>query len=137
MQDPSFGQNTSFEPFQVDITSTTSTVTPAETTFTSTPTPSSTYPTPNPAPVLYPNPAPGGGSTTLQLTLSAASDVHYRIFTVSFRKVQDQTIPNVPAGLNNLNIPLVDRTGTALANGLYYLVINYDGKRVVLKLLVM
>jgi hypothetical protein len=78
-----------------------------------------------------------GGSTTLQITLNTPSDVQYRIFTLSFRKIQDQTIPNVPAGLNNLNIPLVDKRGAALANGLYYLVINYDGKRVVLKLLVM
>ena len=113
----------------------TATITPTQTfspTLTATPNPAATS-----VPVLYPNPAPGGGSTNLQLTLGATSDVHYRIFTLSFRKVQDQTIPNVPAGLNNLKIPLVDKSGVALANGLYYLVINYDGKRVVLKLLVM
>ncbi len=127
--------------FTITPTSTfTVTFTPSNT---STATPSSTpsgiptfTQTPSSAPVLYPNPAPGGSSTNLQLTLGASSDVHYRIFTLSFRKVQDQTIPNVPAGLNNLKIPLVDKNGVALANGLYYLVINYDGKRVVLKLLV-
>ncbi len=88
-----------------------------------------------PKPVFYPNPA-SGGSVTLLLNLDSISNVHYQVFTVSFRKVQDKTISDVPQGLNSLTIPLVDKTGDRLANGLYYVVVTANGKRWVLKLLV-
>jgi hypothetical protein len=88
-------------------------------------------------PVLYPNPVSVGNSTLLQLTLGAASNVRVQIFTVSFRKVFDQTYPNLAEGIHNLSIPLVDREGTPLANGLYYVVVTVNGQRTILKLLIL
>lgn len=72
----------------------------------------------------------------LVLTLADSTSVNLRIFTVAFRKVLDETTAVLPAGVNNLSVPLVDKTGTPLANGLYYLVVTVDGKRTILKLLV-
>ncbi len=117
-----------------------------------TPTPSSTIiPTSSPTipptttgtpgisstPIFYPNPAPIGAPVTLLLNLASPSNVRIQIFTVAFREVQDETIANVPAGTAKLPVPLVDREGKPLANGLYYAVITANGKRWVLKLLIL
>jgi hypothetical protein len=63
--------------------------------------------------------------------------VHIQIFTVAFRKVVDETLPDVPAGTSRVPVPLVDRDGKPLANGLYYVVITANGKHWVLKLLIL
>ena len=60
-----------------------------------------------------------------------------QIFTVAFREVQNETIPNLPAGTSKVPVPLVDREGKPLANGLYYVLITANGKRWVLKLLIL
>jgi hypothetical protein len=93
--------------------------------------------TPSGNPVLFPNPAPGGGSATLQVNLAAPGNVRIQVFTVSFRKVLDKTVPNIPAGVQDLTFPLVDKDGTALADGLYYVVVTANGKRWILKLLIL
>lgn len=86
-------------------------------------------------PVLYPNPVTGG-SVTLLVNLSTAGSVHVQIFTLSFREVLNITLPE-PAGTDKLDILLKDKDGKPLANGLYYVLITVNGKRSVLKLLIL
>lgn len=88
-------------------------------------------------PIFYPNPVPIGAPVTLLLNLSSSGNVRIQIFTVAFREVQDETIPDVPAGTARLPVSLVDREGKPLANGLYYVVVTANGKRWVLKLLIL
>jgi hypothetical protein len=87
--------------------------------------------------VIYPNPVSGGAPVTLVVTLASPANVRIQIFTVSFRKVVDETVTSVPAGTSKLPVPLVDREGKPLANGLYYVVVTINGKRSVLKLLIL
>lgn len=95
-------------------------------------TPSST-PLPNSTPVLYPNPATGP-AVSLKIPPTTAPAVRVEIFTTAFRKVQDENIP-VNAGYW-LSVNLMDEWGRPLANGLYYVVVNVNGQRLILKLLV-
>jgi hypothetical protein len=61
--------------------------------------------------------------------------VEVQVFTLAFRKVNELSFPQVRAGAS-VTIPLSDRWGTPLASGLYYTVVATNGKRTVLKLLV-
>jgi hypothetical protein len=67
---------------------------------------------------------------------SGAADVRVEIFTPSFRKVQDETFPNVPAGVA-VQVELKDRWGNPLADGLYYVLVIVDGHRSIGKLLIL
>jgi hypothetical protein len=71
------------------------------------------------------------------VSLVSSGNVRIQIFTVAFREVEDETIPNLPAGTSKVSVPLVDREGKPLADGLYYVVITANGKRSVLKLLIL
>ncbi len=88
-------------------------------------------------PVLYPNPVKGGTSAELQVTLLSAANVRVQIFTLSFRKVFDQTYSNLSAGVDDLPVSLVHSEGHPLANGLYYVVVTVNGQRTLLKLLIL
>jgi hypothetical protein len=46
-----------------------------------------------------------------------------KLYTTAFRMVQEVTLPNLPAGPVKTQVPLVDKKGHLLANGLYYIVI--------------
>jgi hypothetical protein len=84
-------------------------------------------------PVLYPNPVTGEQVT---LTLpSVSGQVTVEIFTLSFRELQ--TIKVQENGDGFLVIPLLDREGNRLANGLYYLRVSGGGQKWTLKLLVL
>jgi hypothetical protein len=112
----------------------TSSFTPAFT-VTSTATPS---PTPTPVtgpPVLYPNPVTTSGLTHLLVPLTSASNVRVQIFTTAFRMVQEETFQQVSPG-EVITLTLTDKFGNPLANGLYYVVIEAQGKRWITKLLV-
>jgi hypothetical protein len=85
--------------------------------------------------VLYPNPV-GAGPVTLNPGLSSSSTVKVELFTVAFRKVNELTFSQVPAG-GTVSIPLTDKKGTPLASGLYYVVVTTDQGRTILKLLVL
>src|SRR5579871_1676983 len=102
--------------------------------MTSTPS-ASTTPAVSATPLLYPNPATGG-SVTLQVSLATAGEVRVQIFTPSFRQVLNITLPE-PAGTDKLDIPLKDKGGRPLANGLYYVLVTANGKRTILKLLIL
>lgn len=67
---------------------------------------------------------------------SGSEDIKIEIFTLAFRKVQDETFFNVPGG-TAIPVELKDRWGKPLANGIYYVMVSMDGKRYVAKLLVL
>lgn len=56
------------------------------------------------------------------------------IFTIAFRKVLDESFYNVQPG-DPIPLELKDRQGTALADGIYYVVVTTGGHRYVVKLL--
>ena len=114
--------------------------TPAPPTTTPTPTasPTATF-TPavsiiRSSPVVYPNPATGP-AVHIQLPGNNPANVRVRIFTLAFREVQNLEAAQVTG--NSLTVPLTDKTGAALANGLYYFVVQAEGQKWVIKLLVL
>lgn len=85
---------------------------------------------------IYPNPATGPAVNLLPPPTSGSSDVRVEIFTLSFRKVKDQTFHNVPSG-SPVTVDLTGWGGHPLANGVYYVVVTTDAGRVMGKLLVL
>lgn len=105
-------------------------------TLTATPTfTPSPIPVPQGTPFLYPNPV-FSGFYTIQPFVPSTADVRVQVFTTSFRKVLDWTYGQVAPG-QVLTLPAKDGNGTPLANGLYYVVEEADGKRSILKLLIL
>ena len=110
-------------------------------TFTPTASPIATAtPTPEPiggVPVLYPNPVSGPGPVTIQLpNYPGMGKVTIQIFTTAFRMVNTLNFVS-EAGGSKVSLPLTDRNGRPLANGLYYVVVNTSAGRSVLKLLIL
>lgn len=109
----------------------------ATSTFTTTSTSTVTStPTSNKGVVVYPNPVTSPTVNIFPPTYSGVSNVEVEIFTLAFRKVLDETFPNVPAG-TPLKITLDDQWGHPLANGLYYVVVIVNGERSIAKLLIL
>jgi hypothetical protein len=86
--------------------------------------------------VLFPNPAAGPGPVTLQVDLSSAGRVQISVFTTAFRRVNEVSLPNVPAGTTDIALPLTDERGKPLANGLYYVVVQTSQGRFIVKMMV-
>jgi hypothetical protein len=108
----------------------------ASPTITSTPTfTPTTPPLVKGQPVLYPNPVTSGDSINLHLGTVTTSNVRIEIFTLAMRKVQDLSMNQQPAGAEVV-LALSDKNQTALANGLYYLMITTNQGRTVKKLLI-
>ena len=105
----------------------------------STPTSSPTVvPIVSETPVVFPNPAKGPGPVTLQFALGVpAEHVEILVFTTAFRLVNRIELANVPQGIMDVTIPLTDRLGSALADGLYYVVVETPHSRSVVKLMVL
>jgi hypothetical protein len=88
--------------------------------------------------VIYPNPVKEQGPTTIRISLPVrAAEINIQIFTAAFRKVNEIKLMQIPAGVTDYSLNLADRWGKSLANGLYYIVVTIDGKRTVVKLLVL
>jgi hypothetical protein len=85
--------------------------------------------------VVYPNPAPGPIVNVLPPAYGGISNLRIEIFTAAFRKVQDETFTNIPSG-TAVTIALIDRWGTTLGNGIYYLVVTTSKGRTIGKLLI-
>lgn len=98
-------------------------------------TPTST-PAGNSQVVVYPNPVTGGSVNILPPAYSGAQDVRIEIFTLSFRRVLNETFPQVPEG-TAVKVNLTDQWGHPLADGLYYVVVTVDGEHSVGKLLIL
>lgn len=74
----------------------------------------------------------------MQLVLpSPAAQVEVMVFTPSFRKVNEAVLGNVPEGTSDVALPLADRWGKPLANGLYYVVLRAPQGRFIAKMLVL
>ena len=86
--------------------------------------------------VLYPNPT-NGQPVTLELAgITTNTSIKVQVYTLAFRKVQDETMGISPA-TPWVVIQPVDRGNNLLANGVYYVVVTTPAKRSVLKLLVL
>jgi hypothetical protein len=118
----------------------TATISPTPTTsFTSSPTPTLTLTIQvgSPfSPVLYPNPVTGTAPALLHLYLTAPIAVRVQMFTTSFRKIWNKTFNQVVPG-QDLTLPSAGPDGNPLSNGLYYVVVTVNGKREILKLVVL
>jgi len=122
------------------------TATPTATsTMTSTPTPTTTnIPTSTQTdtpvvivstPVIYPNPATGSGPVSIRLpNYSGTAKVEVKVFTTAFRMVNEFTVSQ--EGGMDIALPLTNRSGAPLANGLYYVVVTTPEGRAVEKLLI-
>lgn len=88
--------------------------------------------------LLFPNPATGFGPVTLGLTLSSPEDqVTVKVYTTSFRQVNQLVFRSLPAGTTDRALPLADKSGAPLANGLYYVVVTGPQMHLITKLLVL
>jgi hypothetical protein len=125
-----FTASASPTPTMTSFSTPTPTTTPT-TTFTSSPTAVPYYP-----PVVYPNPVTIGGTFNIHLNLGAPSSVKVQFFTTSFRKVLDEALPQIIPG-QDIALPLADKNGNSLSNGLYYVVATANGSRNIFKLLVL
>ncbi len=75
---------------------------------------------------------------TIQITLKQSEPlVRIEIFTVSFRKVNEIDRTQVPVGVTEVPLPLMDKAGKPLSNGIYYVVVQTPQGRLVAKLLVL
>ena len=94
-------------------------------------------PVPVSVPVVYPNPADGTVPVRVRPpAYLGVSNVKVRMFTLAFRKVQENTYLQVPAG-TDVPINLMDKWGKPLASGLYYVVVNTSQGRTIAKLLIL
>ena len=84
-------------------------------------------------PVLIPA---TGGTVQLNPDLTSESNVSIEIFTIAFRKVNTLNYSNIQPG-ESVPIPLSDSWGTPLASGLYYVVVQTNQGRSVVKLLIL
>jgi hypothetical protein len=76
--------------------------------------------------VLYPNPVKEGNA----VHLLPVGPMEVKVYTVASRRVAHWV-------LEDGRIPLIDTSGTPLANGLYYLVVQIGEKKFQLKLIVL
>lgn len=112
----------------------TPTSTPAPTVMT---TPTSTASiTPPFSPILYPNPYKGVGQPYLNLSAGGLGmPVTIKFFTTGFRKVSQVLYSASDTESGTVPLFLTDWYGTALANGLYYVVVEAGSKQTTLKYL--
>jgi hypothetical protein len=85
--------------------------------------------------IVYPNPSTSSGTVQVAVPLTTTSDVTLEVFTTNFRKIIHQTYPQTFAG-TDLRLELKGDHGERLANGLYYILAQAQGKRWIMKLLV-
>jgi hypothetical protein len=87
-------------------------------------------------PVIYPNPVKGGGPVSIRLPNHAGTaKVTVTVFTTAFRRVNEFSVTQ--AGGSDVSLPLSDRNGKPLANGLYYVLIQTPSGKSIEKLLVL
>jgi hypothetical protein len=67
--------------------------------------------------------------------MSNTSNVKIQIFTTALREVQTIKVAQVTG--DSLSVPLIDKGGHPLADGLYYFVIQINGNRWIDKVLVL
>jgi GH18 family chitinase len=85
---------------------------------------------------LYPNPVTGSTVNILPPNYFGVSNVRVQVFTLGFRKIIDLTYDSLSAG-TPISLELVDRSGSRLSNGVYYVVVIVEGQHFTAKLLVL
>lgn len=94
-------------------------------------------PTPLPGHVgIYPNPVFGPTVNLLPPSYNGISNVRVEMYTLAFRKVQDQTYTGLASGAV-ITLSLTGRDGRPLSNGVYYVAVTTSSGRAVGKLLVL
>ncbi len=89
-------------------------------------------------PVIFPNPPTSSGPVSIQFLMqTAAAEVELKTFTTAFRKINQASYPNIPAGLVTLPLPVTDAKGAPLANGVYYILVTTRQGHAVGKLLIL
>jgi hypothetical protein len=87
-------------------------------------------------PVIYPNPATGPGPVSIRLpNYPGTATVTVKVFTTAFRMVNELTLQSQEGGMD-IALPLTNRSGAPLANGLYYVVVYTPDGRAIEKLLI-
>ena len=85
---------------------------------------------------IYPNPVSAPTVEVLPPQYNGIETVRVELYTLAFRKVQDNTYPSLPSG-TAISLSLTGKSGNPLANGIYYVVVTVNGHRTVGKLLVL
>ena len=97
-----------------------------------------TVTTPLSEPNLYPNPVRDNGPAEIQVFLTQPQDyLTVKVFTTAFRKVYEDTVKTIPAGVFTYGMDTTRFEGGAAANGLYYVVITTPSNRWISKLLIL
>ena len=86
--------------------------------------------------VVYPNPVTSPTVNIFPPTYSGVSNVEVEIFTLAFRKVQENTHKSKSAG-QDCPVTLVDRSNRPLANGVYYVVVTTNAGHSVGKMMIL
>ena len=90
------------------------------------------------SPSLYPNPVRGGDPAQLQIPLNQPQDyLTVKVYTTAFRKVYEDTVKTVPAGVFIYGLDTTRFDGGPAANGLYYVVITTPSNRWTSRLLIL
>ncbi|MGH7739818.1 MAG: hypothetical protein ACREL1_06690 [bacterium] len=88
-------------------------------------------------PVIFPNPVSGDGPVSLWVPGPFVhGKVQLRIFTTAFRMVHQINDFNQTGG-KAVALPVKDRSGTALADGLYYVEVESPRSQWIVKLLIL
>lgn len=69
--------------------------------------------------------------------MTSTDKVDVQIQTIAFRKINELIFHGQGPGTVKLTVSATDSTGTALANGVYYVIVRTEGARIVLKLMVL
>lgn len=86
---------------------------------------------------MYPNPA-YGDTTNIRFQLDkVASNITIKLYTTSFRRIAEKTYSQLGPGILDIPLELKDSAGTHLANGFYYVAVEIDGKKTMLKMIVL
>jgi hypothetical protein len=83
---------------------------------------------PGGVPVFYPNPITTGNTAKVRIALDAPGWIQIKVFTLSFRKIYEETFPDLPAETLDLPLDLGRFTGAVPANGLYYLSVKTQNR---------
>ena len=102
------------------------------------PTPSATVGVELSRPIPYPNPVSGPGPIRVRVDLrNPQALLTMKVYTIAFRKVEEETFQNVPAGPNDFPLSLKTPWGMDLANGLYYIEVEIASRGETAKLLIL
>ena len=74
--------------------------------------------------VIYPNPSDGSVPPALIIPVNSATTLKVKIFTAAFRKVWEGDYSGIAPPEYKMTLPLADKWGVPLANGLYYVKVD-------------